>query len=252
MTELTEKVKEFINLVSSASNAVALTGAGISTESGIPDYRSPGTGLWEKMDQSVVSLEGFMIDPTRYYSFAIEMYPIRRSAKPNPAHYLLAEFEKSKLLNGVITQNVDGLHQEAGSGNVYELHGSLRQAVCLGCSSITLMDEVMERVVAGENPPLCKGCGGILKPNAIFFGEMLPRVPLEMAFELTRKSDLFLVIGSSLQVSPANMLPDVALRAGAKLVIINLTPTLYDMDANLVIQHRVGDFASLALRVYKS
>jgi NAD-dependent deacetylase len=114
------------------------------------------------------------------------------------------------------------------------------------------MDEVMERVVAGENPPLCKGCGGILKPNAIFFGEMLPRVPLEMAFELTRKSDLFLVIGSSLQVSPANMLPDVALRAGAKLVIINLTPTLYDMDANLVIQHRVGDFASLALRVYKS
>ncbi|HEY7535278.1 MAG TPA: Sir2 family NAD-dependent protein deacetylase, partial [Thermodesulfobacteriota bacterium] len=112
MTELTEKVKEFINLVSSASNAVALTGAGISTESGIPDYRSPGTGLWEKMDQSVVSLEGFMIDPTRYYSFAIEMYPIRRSAKPNPAQYLLAEFEKSKLLNGVITQNVDGLHQE--------------------------------------------------------------------------------------------------------------------------------------------
>ncbi|HJZ06131.1 MAG TPA: Sir2 family NAD-dependent protein deacetylase, partial [Patescibacteria group bacterium] len=165
---------------------------------------------------------------------------------------LLAELENSKLLMGVITQNVDGLHQEAGSGNVYELHGSLRQAVCLNCSLISLMDEVMERVISGENPPLCKECGGVLKPNAVFFGEILPRVPLERSLELTRQADLFLVIGSSLQVSPANILPDIALHAGAKLVIINLTPTPYDMDANLVIQHRVGDFATLALQVFKS
>jgi len=252
MNEITDKAKEFIDIVSSASNAVALTGAGISTESGIPDYRSPGSGLWEKMDQSVVSLDGFFRDPTRYYSYAIEMYSIRRLAKPNPAHYLLAELENSNLLMGVITQNVDGLHQEAGSGNVYELHGSLRQAVCLNCSLITLMDEVMERVISGENPPLCKECGGVLKPNAVFFGEILPRVPWERSLELTRKADLFLVIGSSLQVSPANILPDVALRAGAKLIIINLTPMPYDMDANLVIQHRVGDFATLALQVFKS
>jgi NAD-dependent deacetylase len=246
------KAREFIKLVLSSSNAVALTGAGISTESGIPDYRSPGTGLWERMDQSVVSLEGFLSDPTRYYSYALELYPIRRSAKPNPAHYLLAELEKSELLRGIITQNVDGLHQDAGSSNVYELHGTLRQAVCLGCGLISLMDKVMERVISGENPPLCRECGGVLKPNAVFFGEVLPRVPWERALELTRQSDLFLVIGSSLQVSPANILPDITLRAGAKLVIINLTPTPYNLDAALVIQHRVGEFASLALRVFKS
>jgi NAD-dependent deacetylase len=252
VNELTDKAREFIKLVLSSSNAVALTGAGISTESGIPDYRSPGTGLWERIDQSVVSLEGFLSDPTRYYSYALELYSIRRSAKPNSAHCLLAELEKSGLLKGIITQNVDGLHQDAGSSNVYELHGTLRLAVCLGCTSISLMDEVMERVISGENPPLCRECRGILKPNAVFFGEMLPRVPWERSLELTRQSDLFLVIGSSLQVSPANILPDVALRAGAKLVIINLTPTPYDLDAALVIQHKVGDFASLALRIFKS
>jgi NAD-dependent deacetylase len=252
MKELTDKAEKFIDLILLSSSAVALTGAGVSTESGIPDYRSPGTGLWEKMDMSVVSLEGFFIDPTRYYSFALEMYPIRKSAKPNPAHYMLAEFESKGLLKGIITQNVDGLHQEAGSSRVHELHGTLRQGVCLSCSSISLMDEVMERVIAGENPPLCRECGGIIKPNAIFFGEMLPRVPWERAIELTRQSDLFIVLGSSLQVSPANILPDIALKAGTKLVIINLAPTPYDGDADLLIQHKIGEFASLALQVFKT
>ncbi|MER3447862.1 MAG: hypothetical protein C4291_13990 [Candidatus Dadabacteria bacterium] len=252
MNELNDKSEEFINLVLSSSNAVALTGAGVSTESGIPDYRSPGMGLWEKMDMSVVSLEGFFTDPKRYYSFALEMYPIRKSAKPNPAHYMLAEFESKGLLKGVITQNVDGLHQEAGSSRVHELHGTLRQGVCLSCSSISLMDEAMERVISGENPPLCRGCGGIIKPNAVFFGEMLPRVPWESALELTRQSDLFVVLGSSLQVSPANVLPDIALKAGAKLVIINLTPTPYDGDADLLIRHKIGELASLVLQVFKA
>jgi NAD-dependent deacetylase len=180
------------------------------------------------------------------------MYPIRRAAKPNPAHYLLAEFEMRGLLKGVITQNVDGLHQDAGSSSVHELHGSLRQAVCLGCSSLSPMDEVMERVILGENPPLCRECRGVLKPNAVFFGEMLPRVPWERSLELARQTDLFLVIGSSLQVSPANILPDVALRAGAKLVIINLTPTPYDEDATLVVRHKVGEFASRSLEIFRS
>ena len=140
MGDISDTAREFIKLVSSSSNAVALTGAGVSTESGIPDYRSPGTGLWEKMDTSVVSLEGFFIDSARYYNFALEMYPIRRSAKPNPAHHLLVELEQKGLLKGPITQNVDGLHQDAGSSNIHELHGSLRQAVCLGCSSLYPMD----------------------------------------------------------------------------------------------------------------
>jgi len=252
LNNLDDKAKEFVNLILSSSHAVALTGAGISTESGIPDYRSPGTGLWGKMDQSVVSLDGFLRDPTRYYSYALELYPVRQSAKPNPAHYLLAEFEKKELLKGVITQNVDGLHQDAGSGDVHELHGSLRQAVCLDCSLLYPMDSVMKRVISGENPPLCKECNGVLKPNAVFFGEMLPHVPWEKALELTRRTDLFLVVGSSLQVSPANILPDVALRAGTKLVIINLTPTPYDRDAVLIIRDKVGDFASLALQYFRS
>jgi len=252
LNNLDDKAKDFINLILSSTNAVALTGAGISTESGIPDYRSPGTGLWGKMDQSVVSLDGFLRDPTRYYSYALELYPVRRSAKPNRAHYLLSEFEKKELLKGIITQNVDGLHQDAGSGNVHELHGSLRQAVCLDCSLLYPMDSVMKRVISGENPPLCKECSGVLKPNAVFFGEMLPNVPWERSLELTRKTDLFLVLGSSLQVSPANVLPDVALRAGTKLVIINLTPTPYDRDAVLIIRDKVGDFASLALQCFRS
>jgi len=252
MDELSKEAKEMVDLVLSSSNALALTGAGISTESGIPDYRSPGTGLWEKMDQSIVSLDGFLRDPTKYYSYAVELYPIRQSARPNPAHYLLAEFEKRELLNGVITQNIDGLHQDAGSANVHELHGSLRQAVCLNCSLLYPMDEVMQRVISGENPPLCKACKGLLKPNAVFFGEILPNIPWKKALELTQMTDLLLVFGSSLQVSPANMLPDIALRGGARLVIVNLTPTPYDGEATLMVRQRVGDFASLALQYLES
>jgi NAD-dependent deacetylase len=251
VNNLSAKAREFVSLVLSSSDSVALTGAGISTESGIPDYRSPDTGLWEKMDQSVVSLEGFLRKPTQYYSFAVDLYSIRRAAKPNPAHYLLAGLEKRKLLKGVITQNIDGLHYDAGSSTVHELHGSLRQAVCLSCNLLYPMDDVMERVISGENPPLCTECRGILKPNAVFFGEMLPRVPWEMSLDLTSQTDLFLVLGSSLQVSPVSMLPDIALRAGAKLVIVNLTPTPYDTDATLIVRDKVGIFASIVLELLR-
>lgn len=253
MTDLNALAKEFIYLVLSSSNAVALTGAGISTESGIPDYRSPGTGLWEKMNPSVVSLDGFLNDPGSYYDFALGLYPVRRAAKPNPAHYLLAELETKGLLKGVITQNVDGLHQDAGSKSVYELHGTYRQVSCLECGSITDMDEVMKRVQSGENPPLCRECeGGVLKPTAVFFGEMLPQITWQKSLKLAENADLLVVVGSSLQVSPANRLPDVALRAGAKLVIINLMPTPYDGDANMIVHHKIGEFAALALQSLKS
>jgi len=254
---IVDQARAFVELVLSSSNAVALTGAGVSTESGIPDYRSPGTGLWEKMDQSVVSIEGFLEYPARYYSYALELYPLRKSAKPNHSHRLLAVLEQKGLLKGIITQNVDGLHQDAGSSGVCELHGSLRQAVCLGCSSLYPMDGpngVMERAMTGESPPLCicRGCGNVLKPNAIFFGELLPQTPWQRSLELARQADLFLVIGSSLQVSPANLLPDIALRVGAKLIINNLTPTPYDRDATLLVRHKVGEFGSVVLRLLKS
>jgi len=249
MDDLRETADAFVRLVMSSGDAAALTGAGISTESGIPDYRSPGTGLWGKMDQSVVSLEGFRRAPNRYYDYALELYPLRRSAKPNPAHKMLAELERRGMLKGVITQNVDGLHQDAGSEEVHELHGSLRQAVCLECSMLHSMDEVMERVVSGENPPLCTSCGGVLKPNAVFFGELLPRVPWQKSLMLAQESDIFITIGSSLQVSPANTLPDIALRRGAKLVILNLTPTPFDEDASLVVRQKTGEFSSTVLDI---
>jgi len=252
MSDLINAAKTFADLLLSSENAVALTGAGISTESGIPDYRSPGTGLWEKMDQSVVSLEGFKRNPSKYYEYAIGLHPIRQAARPNPAHTLLAGLEQKGILKGVITQNVDGLHQDAGSGEVHELHGSLRQVVCLSCSSLHSMDEAMERVVSGENPPLCPGCGGVLKPNAVFFGEMLPTIPWQKSLELSRNADLFIAIGSSLQVSPANTLPDIALQAGARLVILNLMPTPFDTDAALVIQERIGEFSSAVTSILDS
>ncbi len=244
MSDLLKNAKTFAELILSSGNAVALTGAGISTESGIPDYRSPGTGLWEKMDQSVVSLEGFRRNPSKYYEYALDLHPIRQAARPNPAHLLLAALEREGQLRGIITQNVDGLHQDAGSGTVHELHGSLRQVVCLECSSLHSMDEAMERVISGENPPLCAGCGGILKPNAVFFGEMLPTAPWQRSLELARKADLFIAIGSSLQVSPANTLPDIALQAGARLVVLNIMPTFFDTDAVLVVREKIGEFAA--------
>lgn len=249
-----EQAGEFVALVRSSSSTVAFTGAGVSTESGIPDYRSPETGLWENIDPSVVSLDGFYRDPSRYYDYAAELYPTRRDAEPNPSHHLLAKLEEGGLIEGVITQNVDGLHQDAGSSRVHELHGSLRQAVCLECSSLVSMDGkegIMERVLSGENPPLCKECGGLLKPNAVFFGEMLPRIPWQRSLELTQGCDLFLAIGSSLQVSPANMLPDIALKAGAKLAVINLTPTPYDGDADLVVREKIGEFSSAVLKIIR-
>ena len=249
MDNLNEMAKIFLGLVLSSSNVVALTGAGISTESGIPDYRSPGTGLWEKMDQSVVSLDGFMREPSRYYDYSLELYPARKAAKPNSAHYMLAELENRGVLKGIITQNVDGLHQDAGSEQVHELHGSLRQAVCLDCSTLQLMDEAMERVILGQNPPLCTDCGGVIKPNAVFFGEVLPRMPWERSLELSRNADLFIAIGSSLQVSPANTLPDIAIRAGAKIIVLNFTPTPFDGEAELVIRHKIGEFSSAVMNI---
>jgi len=247
--KLKEQALNFIDLLKSSKNCVAFTGAGISTESGIPDYRSPGTGLWEKMDQSVVSLNGFLNDPARYYSYALRLHPIRSSAKPNPAHYMLAKLEKAGLLKGVITQNVDGLHRDAGSINVHELHGSLRQVVCLSCNLIKSAEGIMEKVENGENPPRCDECGGVLKPNAVFFGESLPRIPWERSIELVENADLFVSIGSSLQVSPANTLPNIAINNKSNLIIVNLTETPYDRDANLVVRHKIAEFSKIVLDI---
>jgi len=250
MNKIKEKAGAFLNLLKSSKNAVVFTGAGISTESGIPDYRSPGIGLWENMDQTVVSLNGFLDHPDRYYNFALKLHSVRSSAKPNYAHFMLSQFESEGLINGIITQNVDGLHYEAGSVNVYELHGSLRQVICLDCGLVQPINGVMERVGRGENPPLCENCNGVLKPNAVFFGENLPSIPWEKALQLTNSSDLFISIGSSLRVSPANTLPNVVIRNKARLIIINLMNTPYDSKASLVIRQKIAEFAKIVLDLH--
>ena len=243
MSEKTELRDQLLELIENSNYITALTGAGISTESGIPDYRTPGKGMWEKVDMNVVSMSGFLEDPSRYYNYSLDLYEIRSKAEPNPAHYMLAKLEEIGKLKGIVTQNVDSLHTKAGSVNVHELHGSLRQVVCLECSSLSDMDSAMSRVMGGENPPLCEQCGGVLKPNTVFFGEALPRIPWEESVELIKKTDLLLTIGSSLQVSPANVLPDFAIKNGAQIVIMNQMPTPYDSDAKIVIRDKIGEFS---------
>ena len=243
MSEKTELRDQLLELIENSNYITALTGAGISTESGIPDYRTPGKGMWEKVDMNVVSMSGFLEDPSRYYNYSLDLYEIRSKAEPNPAHYMLAKLEEIGKLKGIVTQNVDSLHTKAGSVNVHELHGSLRQVVCLECSSLSDMDSAMSRVIGGENPPLCLQCGGVLKPNTVFFGEALPRIPWEESVELIKKTDLLLTIGSSLQVSPANVLPDFAIKNGAQIVIMNQMPTPYDSDAKIVIRDKIGEFS---------
>jgi len=242
-------MEQLLELINSSTHITALTGAGISTESGIPDYRTPGKGLWEKMDMSVVSLAGFIEDPSRYYTYSQGLYEIRSKALPNPAHMLLVRMEEMGKLKGIVTQNVDGIHIKAGSVNVHELHGSIRQVVCMECSSLSDMDSAMSRVFNGENPPHCEDCGGVLKPNAVFFGEALPRIPWEESVELVKNSDLLLTIGSSLQVSPANVLPDFAIKNGAKIVIMNQMPTPYDSDAKIVIRDKIGEFSEEFIKI---
>lgn len=235
------KIKDFARFLYGSKKTVALTGAGISTGSGIPDYRSPGTGLWNKIDQSVVSLDGFLKNPENYYSYALDLYPVRKKALPNSAHHFLSRLEKDGVLEGIITQNVDGLHQQAGSALVYELHGSTRRVVCLSCHLDFSMEMAMEKVMSGENPPTCS-CGGILKPDAVFFGEALPENTWNKAKNLIFQSDLLIVIGTSLQVYPASSLPLVALESGSSLVVVNLEKTPFDEYADLVINENIGVF----------
>ena len=248
--QIEQKVDLFLSYLLGSKKTAVLTGAGISTGSGIPDYRTPGTGLWERSDMSVVSLEGFLKTPEKYYSYALEMSDLRKNAKPNKAHLLLSRLEKDGYLSGTITQNVDGLHGLAGTENVYELHGSLVESSCLGCGKNYKTDELIKRVDGGDNPPLCVDCGDLIKPKAVFFGEPLPEEPWVKAVDLVKSSDLLFVIGTSLQVYPVNNLPFVATQAGATLIILNLQPTPFDNKAVLIINEDIGLFFDILERKY--
>lgn len=226
-----------------ARAGVGFTGAGISTESGIGDFRGPG-GFWERNDQRKFTIQNYVRNPEHRkerWRMAVERRSFMRpDTKPNAGHVGLARLEELGCIRGVITQNVDGLHHDAGSGTVIELHGSARRIVCLSCHESWPASEILARVEAGEEDPECTFCGGILKSATISFGQQLPADAVEQAHELSLGSDFFLVVGSSLVVYPAAGFPQIAKQAGAKLVIVNREPTELDHLADAVISADAG------------
>jgi NAD-dependent deacetylase len=227
-----------------AGRVVVFTGAGVSTESGIPDFRSP-TGLWARYDPEDFSYPNFMRSEAargRYWAVGRELYAAIRGAQPNPAHRALVTLERLGLLDCVITQNVDDLHQRAGlsTDKVIELHGNATRVRCLACGSRFSRDEIQERLVAGETVPPCQTCGGILKPLTVLFGEPMPAGAVERAEARARRAGCFLVVGSSLAVYPAAYIPTYAKEAGSRLVVINLTPTRLDHVADVVLDGSAG------------
>jgi NAD-dependent protein deacetylase/lipoamidase len=209
----------------------------VSTESGIPDFRSR-TGIWTKYDPlEYATIDAFRRDPAKVWDFYAKRLGVLADARPNAAHSALAELERRGLVEAVVTQNVDRLHQQAGSRRVLEVHGSIRSASCLLCGN----REEYERVIELGPVPACAECGAVLKPDVVMFGELLPAGVMEEASELVLAARLLLVVGSSLEVYPVAGLPEDALRAGARLAIVNRGPTPYDRRADLKIDASAGE-----------
>ncbi len=244
-----EEITRAAELIVSAKQLVAFTGAGHSTASGIPDFRSPGSGLWEKANPMLVaSIWAFRLNPQTFYSWIQPMAELLLRAPPNPAHYALARLEEMGILRAIITQNIDNLHQRAGSRRVLELHGHMREATCIRCYTKVPVDPTLERSVLDGKVPKCQ-CGGVLKPDVILFGEQLPVKVLNQAMAEARRADLILVAGSSLEVTPAADIPYLARECGAKSIIVNLQPTHFDAQADVVIH---GDVAEILPRIVEA
>ena len=234
------------DLVAESDHLVAFTGAGVSTESGIPDFRSPG-GLWERYDPSDFTIQALHSDPVAYWERRLEMREGRdfswEDVEPNSAHEAIARLEAEGPLSTVITQNVDGLHQDAGSSpdSVLELHGTRKHAKCIGCRQRLDLSILEGKLEEEDLPPRCDDCGGLLKRATVSFGESLPSAVLQRAKREAQACDCFVVVGSSLTVEPAASLPRVAHRNGASVVIVNLDATPMDDDADVVAYGRAGD-----------
>lgn len=218
---------------------LVLTGAGISTQSGIPDFRSPG-GLWSRYDPTELTFDRFCASAeTRrvYWQIACESYRVFRDAEPNAAHYAVAAIENAGKLLCLVTQNIDGLHQRAGSsqGRTIEIHGSGLRVKCINCNLEYDRELVHQRVIGGDAAPSCDDCGGPLKPATISFGQAMPEEETAEAFAAALQADLMIVVGTSLAVYPAAALPHEALRAGAQLIIVNREPTSLDSAATVVM-----------------
>ena len=236
--------QEVAELIINAKKLVVFTGAGISTESGIPDFRSPG-GIWSRFDPDDFTYQKFVSDPEsrrKQWRMLGEGH-LTTEAKPNLAHYAIAELDEMGRLDCVITQNVDNLHQKAGvpDDKVFELHGNMQRAVCLGCGRVYPFEQIKLRLDQGEEIPDCEDCHGMLKPTAVFFGEQLPYDVLTEASNRSSGCDLFIVVGSTLVVYPAAYMPVYAVQAGAGLVIVNLSSTPMDREADVLINAKAGE-----------
>lgn len=219
-----------------STSTVVLTGAGVSVPSGIPDFRTPGTGLWENVDpMEVAHIDAFHGDTARFWSFYRPRFGELRTKAPNGAHEVIAELERRGLVDGVVTQNIDRLHRAAGSRRVIEVHGSIETSSCTSCAtSFTL--ELVDSLFGDDGVAICTECEGKVKPDVVLFGEFLPEAAMREATALCEAADLVICIGSSLEVYPVAGLPSVALNRGAKLAIVTQGPTPYDPDATVKLE----------------
>lgn len=230
-------ISKLAKLIRDSDHVLALTGAGISTDSGIPDFRSKNSGLWEKHDPAKMASKKFMLkNPKEFYKFHVPLWKkYTKNAKPNIAHIVLAEMEKQGLLKGVITQNIDGLHYKAGSRNLYEVHGHLRSYRCMKCGKDYEIDIIYEKFQQGQIPFKCDSCDGTLRTNVVLFGDKMNQDFYDALVE-ARSCDLLIVVGSSLRVYPVAGIPELCQR----FAIINREPTPKDRKADIVIHDNVG------------
>ncbi len=227
---MNKNIKKAADILKKAKKAIALTGAGVSTESGIPDFRSKG-GLWSRFDpMEYGTISAFRKDPAKVWKMLEELISIT-DAQPNPGHLVMAEFEEKNILKGIITQNIDLLHQKAGSKNVIEFHGSIDSLSCLDCGRQYPLSSLQKKQI----PPSCTHCRSLLKPDVVFFDEQIPEEALLKSMELVRGADCLLVVGTSCQVIPASFFPTQVYDQGGKIIELNLEPALGDM-ATVVLQ----------------
>jgi NAD-dependent deacetylase len=243
----TREVERLAELLGRSRRAVALTGAGVSVPSGIPDFRTPETGLWEKVDpMEIAHVSVFERDPERFWRYYRPRFQALGDKEPNRAHEALAELERRGLIEGVITQNIDRLHRAAGSENVIEVHGSIETSSCLECGMAYGLDDV-DDLFDERGIAICSHCGGAVKPDVVLFGELLPEEAMARATELAEGADLMLCVGSSLAVHPVAGLPQLTLSRGGELAIVTKGETPYDRDAELKLSGEVEEeLAALA------
>ncbi|HYU15204.1 MAG TPA: NAD-dependent deacylase [Candidatus Acidoferrum sp.] len=228
----TDQAVRLAELIRESRCTVALTGAGISVPSGIPDFRTPGEGIWEKVDpMEVAHIDAFRRDPARFWGFYRERLRLLADVEPNAAHRALAELERQGRLDAVITQNIDTLHTKAGSERVIEVHGSIRTASCQSCGRRFPMEDVVPGLFDEDGAAVCSECGGPVKPDVVLFGEMLPAEAMAEAEVLAERAELMICVGSSLEVFPVAGLPSVTLRSGGGIAVITIGPTPFDGNA---------------------